>query len=57
MSRKISFPQLFVLMSVKYFQLKALKAMGILSREQMRKMSERSEKNVKAKLKRALFCI
>ena len=30
----ISFPQLFVLTSAKYFQLKALKAMEILSGEQ-----------------------
>ena len=36
MSRKISFPQLFVSMNSKYFQLKALKTMEILSREQMR---------------------
>ena len=36
MSHKISFPQLFVSMSVKYFQLKAVKAMEILSHEQMR---------------------
>ena len=36
MSRKISFLQLFVSMSPKYFQLKALKTMEILSREQMR---------------------
>ena len=36
MSRKISFPHLFVSMSVKYFQLKACKATKILSREQMR---------------------
>ena len=36
MSRKISFVQLFVSMTSKYFQLKALKAMEILSREQMR---------------------
>ena len=32
MSWKISFPKLFVSMSPKYFQLKALKAMEILSR-------------------------
>ena len=36
MSRKISFLQLFISMSAKYFQLKARKAMEILSREQMR---------------------
>ena len=36
MSRKIYFPQLFVLMCGKYCQLKTLKAMGILSCEQMR---------------------
>ena len=36
MSCKISFPQLFVSMNAKYCQLKALKAMKILSREQMR---------------------
>ena len=36
MSRKISFPQLFVSMNAKYFYLKSLKAMEILSREQMR---------------------
>ena len=36
MSHKISFPQLFVLMGAKYFQLKEVKAMEILSREQMR---------------------
>ena len=36
MSRKISFVQLFVSMNSKYFQLKALKAMEILSCEQMR---------------------
>ena len=36
MSRKISFPQLFVSMSTKYFQLKARKAMEILNHEQMR---------------------
>ena len=36
MSRKISFPQLFISMSAKYFQLKARKAMEILSSEQMR---------------------
>ena len=35
MSRKISFPQLFVSISAKYFQLKARKAMKILSREQV----------------------
>ena len=34
--RDISFPQHFVSMSGKYFQLKALKAMEILSGEQMR---------------------
>ena len=34
--RDISFPQLFVLMSAKYFQLKARKAMEILSDEQIR---------------------
>ena len=34
--RNISFPQLFVSMSVKYFQLKALRAMEIFSVEQMR---------------------
>ena len=34
--RNISFPQLFFSMSRKYFQLKALKAMEILSDEQMR---------------------
>ena len=34
--RDISFAQLFASMSAKYFQLKALKAMGILSGEQMR---------------------
>ena len=32
----ISFPQLFVSTSAKYFQLKALKAMEILSGERMR---------------------
>ena len=32
----ISFQQFFVSVSVKYFQLKALKAMEILSGEQMR---------------------
>ena len=36
MSHKISFPQLFVSMSTKYFQLKAVKALEILSRKQMR---------------------
>ena len=36
MSRKIPFPQLFVSMSAKYFQLKASKAMKALSHEQMR---------------------
>ena len=36
MSLKISFPHLFISMSAKYFQLKALKTMEILSREQMR---------------------
>ena len=36
MSRKISFPQLFLSISAKYFQLKACKAMKILSREQVR---------------------
>ena len=36
MSHKLSFPQLFVSMSAKYFQLRAVKAMQILSREQMR---------------------
>ena len=36
MSRKISFPQLFFSMCAKYCQFKTLKAMGILSREQMR---------------------
>ena len=36
MRRKISFPQLFVSMNTKCFQLKTLKAMEILSREQMR---------------------
>ena len=36
MSRKISFPQLFVSMSAKYFRLKARKAMESLTREQMR---------------------
>ena len=36
MSRKIPYPQLFVSMSVKYFQLKARKAMKILYHEQMR---------------------
>ena len=36
MSRKIPFPQLFASMNSKYFQLKALKAMEILSREQRR---------------------
>ena len=35
--RDISFPQLFVSMSAKYFQRKALKAMQILSDEQMRR--------------------
>ena len=35
MPPKISFMQLFVSMRAKYFQLKALKAMEILSREQM----------------------
>ena len=35
MSYKISFPQLFVSIGAKYFQLKAVKAMEILSREQM----------------------
>ena len=34
--RDISFPQIFVSMSTKNFQLKALKAMEILSGEQMR---------------------
>ena len=32
----ISFPQLFVSMSVNYFQLKAQKAMEVLSGKQMR---------------------
>ena len=36
MSRKISFSQLFISISAKNFQLKALKAMKILTREQMR---------------------
>ena len=36
MSCKISFPRLFVSISAKYFQLKARKAMEILSREQVR---------------------
>ena len=36
MSWKMSFAQLFVSMSAKYFQLKALKAMEILDRKQMR---------------------
>ena len=36
MSHEMFFPQLYVSMSAKYFQLKALKAMGILSREKMR---------------------
>ena len=36
MSRKIYFPQLFTSMSAKCFQLKAIKTMEILSREQMR---------------------
>ena len=36
MSWKISFPQLFVSMGAKCFQLKALKTMEILSREKMR---------------------
>ena len=36
MSRKISFPQLFVSMSTKYFHLKARKAMESLTREQMK---------------------
>ena len=36
MSHKISFPQLFVSMSAKCFQLKAVKAMEVLSHEQMR---------------------
>ena len=36
MSRKISFPQLFVSMSAKYFQVKASEAMEVLSCEQMR---------------------
>ena len=40
-------------MSAKYFQLKVLKAMEILRGEQMRG----SEKNVKAKVKRALHLI
>ena len=35
--RDISFPQLFISMNRKYFQLKALKAMEILSGEQMRR--------------------
>ena len=35
--RNISFPQLFVSMSAKYFQLKALKTMEIFSVEQMRR--------------------
>ena len=34
--RDISFPQFFVLMSTKYIQHKALKAMEILSGERMR---------------------
>ena len=34
--RHISFPQLFVSMSAKYFQLKALKTLEILRGEQMR---------------------
>ena len=34
--RDISFPQLFVSMNAKYFQLKALQAMDILSDEKMR---------------------
>ena len=34
--RSISFPQLFVSMSSKYFQFKALKIMEILIGEQMR---------------------
>ena len=33
MLRKISFPQLFISMSAKYFQLKARKAIEILSRK------------------------
>ena len=36
MPRKVSFRQLFVSMSAKYFQLKALEAMEMLSLEQMR---------------------
>ena len=36
MWHKISFPQLFVSMSAKYFQLKAVKAMETLSRKQIR---------------------
>ena len=36
MPQKMSFPQLFVSMSVKYFRLKAVTAMKILSSEQMR---------------------
>ena len=35
MSRRISFPQLFVSISAKYFQFKARKATDILSREQV----------------------
>ena len=35
-SRRISFPQLFVLISAKYFQHKARKAMEVLSSEQVR---------------------
>ena len=35
MLRKISFPQLSVSTTAKYFQLKARKAMEILSREQV----------------------
>ena len=36
MLRKTCFPQLFISMSAKYFQLKSRKAMKILSRQQMR---------------------
>ena len=36
--RSISFPLIFVSLSEKYFQLKSLKAVQILSREQMQKL-------------------
>ena len=43
-SRKISLSQLFISISAKYFQLKACKAMEVLSREQVRGRKVKMEK-------------